>query len=232
MINILLDYMIEHYSQEVKVAKSSTLPFITISRLHGCKGKLIADLLVNKLNSSSIKDKNSPPWHWISKEILESAAKELNVNHARVLQVIRSKWHNSVDEMIASFIDKFYKYDHNVINMINQVISDFASKGHVVIVGRAGLEVTQNIKSGLHISLTAPFEWRVKQIMENEKIKSKKEAGIYANIVDERRLELRRRIFKKPVDDSLFHLTYNSEHFDAETITDSILYHLKLNSSL
>jgi len=228
MGNFLLDYMTERFKDEDQKITSSALPFITISRLHGCKAKLVADLVVKKINASMLNKKSGQPWRWISKEILESAAKDLNVDHDRVLQVIRSKWHNAVQETISTFIDKYYKYDRTIINTIDRVISDFAMKGNVVIVGRAGLEVTQTLNKGFHVSLTASPDWRLKQIMENEKIKSKKEAGVYANIVDGRRLELRKKVNKGIADDSMFHITYNCEYFDAESIADSIIYHLKI----
>ncbi len=61
--------------KEKERGKASPGPVITLSREFGCPAKILASEFVETLNKRITKNK----WGWVSKEILEKAAKELDV---------------------------------------------------------------------------------------------------------------------------------------------------------
>lgn len=215
--------MIERFRAESDKVEETPLPFITISRLHGCGGKMLADALVKEINSLEGKKKNSQPWFWISKEILETSVRELSIDQDRVMRIFQNKWHGTIQEMLSSFTTKYYAYDFDIIRTITRVVRDFASRGNIVIVGRGGLEVTHGMNGGFHVSLIAPLGWRVKQVMGKEKIKSRAEAEKYIKDVDRRRLALRKKFNARMPGDYAYHTTFNCEHFSTDELAESIV---------
>jgi len=75
------------------------------------------------------------------------------------------------DDILAAFSEKRYKSDKKITKTLIDLVSSFASDGHCIIVGRAGHIITRNIEKSLLVKLTAPHDWRVKQIMEKNNLK-------------------------------------------------------------
>ena len=61
------------------------------------------------------------------------------------------------------------KYLHS----IQAAIYDFAQKGQVVIVGRGGQVLLRNLPRILHVRIFAPFAFRVKRLVESERVDEK-----------------------------------------------------------
>jgi cytidylate kinase len=71
-----------------------------------------------------------------------------------------------IDNILTAFSEKRYKSDKKIANTLIDLISSFANDGHCIIVGRAGHVIAREIEKSLFIKLTAPHDWRVKQIMK------------------------------------------------------------------
>lgn len=228
MENILLKYMQERFNKDEISPQISTnrLPFITISREYGCPSKEIAKLLAHKINLASAESKQIQMWEVISKEILEEAGKELNVNTERIKKFLNMEKKNTIDEILVSLSEKYYHSDVKIKKTLSKIILDFALKGNVVIVGLGGIGVTHHIKHGFHVRLTAPIEWRIENLCDKGKCKTYDEARLLALEMDKKRNELIKMICKKEIDVNMFDITYNCSSFNTNNIAESIIYHM------
>jgi len=198
-------------------------PFITISREYGCPAKEIADCLEKKLNMGLQAGISTNKWKVISKEIMEKAAKDLNVDPARIEKIFYEEKRSAIDEILNSFSEKYYKSDRKVINTIATTIKDFAVKGNIIIIGRNGVGITSELSTGLHVRLVAPIEWRMQRLIDKSYFKTPEEARQHAEDIDyHRSIFLKTKTLKDPV----FDIYYNTQRFSTDEISDSIIYHL------
>jgi len=234
MENMLLKYMVERFNEPDYESQNpdSILPFITISREYGCPSKDIAALLVHKLNNNPYKKQNEKNWRMISKEILDETSKELKVDPKRIQKIFNIENRSTIDEILNSLSEKYYHSDKKIRRTLSAIITDFAKKGNVVIVGRGGVCVTSCLKNGIHIRLTAPLEWRAERIFEIKKCISFEEAKKLARDIDFKRSELLKIMSDNCFNDSVFDVTYNCQSFNKEEIADSIIYHLGLKDKI
>lgn len=230
MVNVLLQYMVERFntSASKETIAVESRPFITISREYGCPAKEIAACLEKKLNSGPQAGLPSGKWKVISKEIMEQAAHELNVDTSRIEKIFYEEKRSTIDEILNAFSEKYYKSDRKIIHTLTNVIIDFASKGNIIIIGRNGVGITAEISSGLHIRLVAPIEWRVKRLIDKGYFKTQEEARAHAEDIDyHRSIFVKTKAMKDPV----FDIYYNTQKFSPDEISDSIIFHLALKHS-
>jgi len=228
MENFLLKYMVErfHENDSQKHLKPVNFPFITISREYGCPSKEIAKLVVHKLNLHKDLSNKTQIWRMISKEILEEASKELKVDIKRIEKFFNVENKGNIDEILNSLSEKYYHSDKKIKKILSAIIVDIAKKGNVVIVGRAGVCVTNELKNGLHIRLIAPLEWRAEQLFEKKYAQSLEDAKKLAIAIDYKREKLLKIMSNNTFNDAVFNLTYNCQFFSKEEIADSVIYHL------
>ena len=140
-------------------------PVITISRMTGCDARQVAENVVDNLN----RRYNTTKWKWIDKEIIYAIAKELNTNPERIENFYKGIELSSVSEMIMAFSGGFVS-DLRIKKAIRDVVLSICKDGHIVLIGRGGVAIASNVTDALHIKLTAPFYWRVKNMMKKQQI--------------------------------------------------------------
>jgi hypothetical protein len=229
MANILLQYMVERFN--TPALKESTAveykPFITISREYGCPAKEVAECLEKKLNIGSQSGIPSNKWKVISKEIMEQAARELKIDPARIERIFNEEKRSTIDEILNSFSEKYYKSDRMIINALTNTIRDFAKKGNIIIIGRNGVGITHDFANSLHVRLVAPKDWRIQRLIDKGYFKSREEAQQHAEDIDyHRNIFIKTKMMKEPV----FDIYYNTQKFSSDEISDSIIYHLALRN--
>lgn len=163
MDNLLIKYFQQRMSKEELPSfnPKESGPVITISREYGCPGKIIAQSLVEKVNQ--IKPSS---WKWISKEIIESLAQELKLQPSVIEDIKNFDERKTTDYLALLFTSDYYPGEKKIKNTLSDIINSFAHQGHVVIVGRAGYQITNGIEKSLHISLKAPLDWRIEHICQ------------------------------------------------------------------
>lgn len=163
MDNLLIKYFQQRMSKEELPSNKSmeSGPVITISREYGCPGKIIAQLLVEKINQI-----NPTNWKWISKEIIESLAQELKLQPSVIQDIKNFDERKMTDYLALLFTNDYYPGEKKIKNTLSDIINGFALQGNVVIVGRAGYQITNVIEKSLHISLKAPLDWRIEHICQ------------------------------------------------------------------
>ena len=63
-----------------------------------------------------------------------------------------------------------YVSDLRVKKAIRDVVLPMCKEGHIVLVGRGGVSIAQNIPDSLHVRLIAPFYWRVENVMKKKEM--------------------------------------------------------------
>lgn len=221
MDNILFKYFEQRYKETNSKLGSAPRfgPVITISRQSGCEAKKIAKLLAEKLNIEN--PGNS--WRCVDKEILEKSARELNLSTSKIKHFYKGEEKSMFIDMFVAF-SKTHVNDLQIKNTIKEVMTSLCKQGHIILVGRAGGAILQDQTNVLNIRLTAPFMWRIENIMKNRKT-SIEVAEEWAIDTDEQRYKLFYQFLgKQPANlDYLFDATLNRKNFDKNQIVEIIL---------
>lgn len=136
---------------------------VTISRDTGCDAAPIAEEVIKHLNSSQ-KSGKKPLWQFVSKEIFEKSAKELNIKAETFDTLENTRDKNFVEDILQSFSTEKYPSDYKIKKTYKEIIKSVAKSGGVIILGRGGVAIVNHNHKNLHVKLTAPLEWRVKKV--------------------------------------------------------------------
>jgi cytidylate kinase len=194
-------------------------PVITISRLTGCDARQVAENIVDTLNRQSGTSK----WRWVDKDIIYDIARELNTNTERVESFYKGLELSDMSEMIMAFSGG-YVSDMRVKKAIRDVVLPMCKEGHIVLVGRGGVSIAQNITDSLHVRLIAPFYWRVDNVMKKKEM-DMSTAEEYVVDTDEKRHHLIITFLdKKSLNiDHLFDISINRKSFGISETADLIV---------
>lgn len=204
-------------------------PVITISRECGCSASLVAEKLTEKINNK-INDP-AKDWKWISKEILNLASEELEIEPEQIRKLLSGEEKNFLDEIASSFANKYYIYDAKIKKVIEHVIMSFAVRGRVIIVGRGSEAISHAIPRSLHIKLFAPLSWRI-EVISNRYGISTEEAKKRIAKVDNNRLKFRNLYIDKNDAPTFYDIEFNSAKFSNDEIVKAILRIAKSRSLL
>lgn len=197
-------------------------PTLTISRNFGCDEEAVIQSLITKLNQLQGEGLKPHPWQYIDKEILEESAHELGIKAIDVDHRVRLHHSAIVNELLSGFTHHYRLPDQVIINKVKEIITTYAQKGNVIIVGRGGIGVTRSIKNSLHIKLTAPLAHRVAIVSKAKRI-SATEAKELIQRMDNDRKAWAEHLVEHEIDNSIFDLTFNMETATVDEITDLII---------
>jgi len=222
MENRLFDYMNKRIGGDFipsNIIKEAG-PVITISRQTGCGARGIAWDICEKLNNQSVKTDGK--WKYISREILQESAEQLNLDPAALKNVIDDKNRGMMDQIVGALSTHSHKSDQKIMKTVQDVIRQFANNGKVIIIGRGGASICHDIKHSLHIKLVAPEDWRISEIARRLDF-SKAYATDYVRKRDvERELLITKLLGKKP-DSSAYDVELNRSRFTEEELADAII---------
>jgi cytidylate kinase len=214
------DYFDGRYRESIlKKAPVDDGPVITISRLTGCDARQVAEILTEKLNRKF----GITRWKWVDKDIIYAIAKELNSDTQRVENFYKGIELSNISEMIMAFSGGFIT-DLRVKKAIRDVVLSMCKQGYLILVGRGGVSIANEIANALHIRLVAPFYWRVENVMKKKEM-NMETAENYVVDTDEKRFNLIHAFLdKKPLNiDYLFDATINRSSYTLEDIAEIIL---------
>ena len=133
-----------------------TLPFITISREFGCDAADVAQHLVKLLNE---RFKPVHPWVAYDKELLDKVASELHLRRD-LLDALDERSRDEMSELFDTILN--HKMDDALVfRKLAEVIRSLAVHGHSVLIGRGSYLITQDLKTGTHVRLVAPRDFRI-----------------------------------------------------------------------
>lgn len=225
MENRLFEYMNRRIGGDFIPTRTITDhgPVITISRQTGCGGSRIAWAICEEINKNkpSIKA-DGRKWSFISREILQQSAEQLNLDPKALQLVISDKNRGIMDQIVGALSSHSHKSDQKILKTVHEVIRKFGTNGNVIIVGRGGASICRDIKRSLHIRIEAPEEWRIAEIAKRLDF-SKAYAKEYIRKQDaERELLVTKLLGRKP-DITAFDVIINCSHFTEKELVDSIM---------
>lgn len=220
----LLDYLSRRHHEPVS-QPTKTGYFLTISRQTGCEATEIAVELIK------IFRKEDQKWHMINKEILDKSAKKLNLDREKLNHDFITSRGTVMDEVIKSLSMRYYVNDRKIRKTISDVVRYEAKKGNVIIIGRAGVVSTGDIKGGLHIRLVAPFDWRVENLMKKRNM-PREQMEKYVLESDRKRVLFLERFCGKKIQDVCFDLTINRASFSQKQTAGFILNAMNIKGLL
>lgn len=217
--NLLIKYMNDRFRPAQKKVITPG-PVITISRECGCSGRVFAEKLTGRINE--IINDEEKKWKWVSKEILNLASEELKIHPDKMKTLLNSEEKNFIEELVASFTDKYYVYDAKIKGAIEEVIRNIAVRGNTVIVGRGSEAITNDIAKSLHIKLYAPLSWKVAVMSERMGISPEESKNIVQE-VDKKRLKFRDAYVDKHSDAVIYDIEFNCAKFNQDDMVDIVL---------
>jgi cytidylate kinase len=215
-----IDYFDDRYRESVlNKPPDEDGPVITISRQTGCDARQVAENVVSKLNSKY----GTTKWKWIDKDIIYKIAEELHTDALRVENFYKGIELSNVSEMIMAFSGNFVS-DLRVKKAIKDVVLTMCKEGFIVLVGRAGVSIAQEIKDALHIRLVAPFYWRVENVMKKKNIDIEPAEKFVVDTDEKRYNVILTFLDKKPLNiDYLFDSAINRKSFTINETADLIV---------
>ncbi len=217
----LSKYLTERYLESISEQKFEG-PVITIAREFGCPAKKVAENLATRLTGINSPVAKKMEWRWISKEILDESARQLNMEPSEIQYVFRYEKKGVFDDILSSYSTKYYKSDRKIRNTIARVIRNIASEGNVIIVGMGGVAITREIEKSFHIHLEAPVGWRALRVSEKYCL-TMEEAEKYSKDIDIKRKTFREYFHGKGSDYSRFDVTYNSMTLSVDEIVEGTI---------
>ena len=214
-----MKYMESRFQEQFNTEPNKPQPFVTISREFGCPSKLIARMLAEELNRRSGNVKGR--WQYISKEIIEQAARELELEPVKIEHLFRMDQTGILDDLLSSFSSN-YKSTQKIRKTIRDVIQTFTKKGHVILVGRGSVALTHDRPNSLHIRLQAPLDWRVRCISKHNGIPIS-EALHLAIETDKKRTALIESFLGYKLEPALFDAIFNCKTLSNPDIVSTIL---------
>ena len=228
MKNFLSNFLSDSSAQERKTKYPG--PVILISRDCGCSAKRIAIKLSKILSGYSYQSetKTDVEWRWVSKEIIEEAAQELEMDPGRVRNVFLSEAKSSLHEVTTAFsTEKVYDADdQQVIDTVRDVILRIAEVGNFIIVGRAAGSIARDISQKLSIKLQAPLDWRINRIMQISNL-SKSEAQDYVLEIDRQRELFVEHVNGRKMNNNDYDLIFNYATIQDDYIVDAVINVMK-----
>ncbi len=128
---------------------------ITISRQMGSGGRMIAEIVAQKLG-----------WRLVGKELISEAARKSGADESKIERVFEQRL--SLQDRI-TFRERSEKY----IDSIRHVIADVVEEGNVVILGRGAHVIMQGDSRIFRVHLVADLEVRIARIAEQYNLKGK-----------------------------------------------------------
>lgn len=205
-------------------------PVVTISRECGCSANRIATKLSKILTGYNyLSDtKTDVEWKWVSKEVIEMAAVELETHPGRIKNVFLGEVKKNILEVSSAFSNSkvYADEDVQVIDTVKSIIRSIAEDGHYTIVGRAANIIAQDIPARLSVKLQAPLEWRINRIMQISNL-SWTDAQTYVLEVDRQRNLFVEHVAGRELDNNDFDLIFNCSSMSDDQIVDVMVNVLK-----
>lgn len=227
MNNFLEEYLKQKFQETEPIVEKPAGPVVTISREFGCEARDISRKLAHHINTYFMGIGETEKWEIISKEILEESAKALKTDSDKVEYIFKFEKRSQVDDFFLSMTSRHYQSDWVVREAVQNVVRAFADRGHAIIVGRAGAQITRDIQKSLHVKLMAPIKWRVNHIREkyqtSDKLAYKKVMEMDAN-----RQKILEMFSKKYGCHNCYDVHYNLSRLSVDMIISDIVHMMQL----
>ncbi len=195
-------------------------PIITISRQAGCSGKDLAILLQKAINKNVLHPEDK--WRCIDKDMMKDSAQKLNLPVRKIKYIYNGLKKSNMDQIFESFSSRYYKSDRVIRRTIIDVMKEYAKKGNMVMIGRAGVVLAPYVTKSFNIRLVAPLNWRINQISNKHKV-STEEAQKYIAEMDRNRSAMIKSFTGGKLEEAMFDITFNCAQVSIEDIVETCI---------
>jgi cytidylate kinase len=170
---------------------------ITISRQMGSLGCQVAGEIARRLN-----------YRVVWREVINEAAKRAGVPEMALATI------DELDLLGIRPSPGARKAYHDAVDLI---MKELAAEDNIVIVGRAGQVILQNMANVYHVRIYAPLELRIERIAENKQV-SADTARLQVQASDQARIHYLKKFYNAHLDNpELYDLMLNTAHLSVES---------------
>lgn len=216
----LLEYN-RRFLQEknARAMAGSNRPTITLSREFGCEAYPVAGRLKELLEK-----KSGEGWVVMDKSLLEEVAKNHNLSEG-ILKGLGEKSH-FLEEILATFTPN-WKTEKDYFRLICRHMVSLAEKGNVILIGRGGAIITQNMKNCYHFRMFASQKFKVNSISKRLNIPGSEAEELIYKKQKQRDAFIRDFLDRDSRDMNLYNLIINNDRNSVEkmatTVADYVL---------
>lgn len=198
-----LDKMIEAQisrwqANQKKKYKKPLRPVITISRLPGSKGWLLGKKLSDDLKID-----------FFDRQIVEEVAKSAKTSK-RVVETMDEHDQSLLKDWLAALSAERHLWPYEYLQSLTQVIGTIGAHGHAVILGRGASYILPK-EVCLRVLTVAPFEVRIRNVVEMYKVTEKDARQHVINTESDRKAFIRRYFHADLLDSVNYDMVINTE---------------------
>jgi cytidylate kinase len=197
-----------------QAAASKVRPTITLSREFGCEAYPVAERLQVLMEKQTGE-------HWVvmDKGLLEEVAKHHNLSED-ILEGLGEK-SRFLEEILATFTSR-WKTEKGYFRLICRHMVALAERGNVILIGRGGAFITQNMKNCQHFRLFGSTAFKIRSIERRLGISSAEAEKLVVQKQKQRDAFIRDFLDRDAHDLSVYNLIFNNDRNTAEKIALTI----------
>jgi len=180
------------------------MPIITISRGSYSMGKLVAEMVAERLG-----------YECVSRDVLLETSDRYNIPELKLQKAIRDA---------PSLFDRFSNEKQAYIAFVQATLTSRVAKGNVVYHGFAGHMFLKNVSHVLRVRVMADLEMRIGIVMEREGISAEEAADQIARLDEHRRRWMQELYGADPSDPVLYDLILNLSRMTEEDAVELICH--------
>jgi cytidylate kinase len=203
--------------QEPQAQEAALAPFITISRQPGISTDRFTSSLAKHLNAIS------PGWKVWDRELVEKVAADHHISRELVEAVGRTSksW---LEEFIQGLSIAAGDPDEQALyKRVGMTVRALAQAGKAIIIGRGAVNITSNMRGGVHVRLVAPWGYRVWRLAGELAISRDEAAQAIEKLEREREMFYRHYWQHRPPSAEMFSITLNVIAGQDERLAECVL---------
>jgi cytidylate kinase len=208
------------------IHKKEPGPYITISRLYGCDGLELANLLVQKLNERDEQQR----WKLYYKDLLKQLAEDTGLTE-EIIEKERFARPSLMKDFLRGLMQQNIPNGFEIRKNITTMIRTVAFEGHAIILGQGATAATGDLENGISVRIEAPKEWRIARVCVREQL-SKDAATARIDQIDAQRQYLREIYEKQNPRHPAFNLLLDNAVFNKEQMVDILLFILEQKGTI
>lgn len=199
--------------------RSRIRPFVTISRQAGAGGHTVAEELIKVFAAQEDKQLFGE-WQLFDQNLVEMVSNDHDM-YVSIESLLSEDYRTRTDDFFEQVLTA-HTPQEVVMQRMFRIVRELAEVGKVVIVGRAGSQVTQGLDPAVSVHIIAPEDQRVRRMMELHQLNEKR-ARELTRKHDAGRARLLKHHFKVDVDDALLYdVTWNTGQVAPQAIAHAI----------
>lgn len=128
------------------------------------------------------------------------------------------------DERKPTFLARYAKNRDRYLNFLSSVVLEIAKEGNCVIIGRGAFLFLRDVPNHIALRFVAPFEERIKHMMELKNIETEKAAQLLLEKSDKRKVAFYKSCFKYDLNSYDFiHASINTGMIQPDMVAEMVV---------